>query len=420
MGVPLSLTAIQNYIVNSFFKPRLFIFLGLVLIIAIITLVLRIAYRKWAERYAYELTRNLAATASQLKEAERFGKFGSFTWNFAEGRGQWSEEMFHLFGLVPVRKPPTIDKLISLIHEQDRTEAAAVWQRAQTQPGIFSLSFRVVNPTTREIRHIRIEGVTKLNADHGPALIQGVARDSSKEVEIDREKSEFVSLASHQLKSPLASIALLADTLLVGTKGELQADQKRYVGDIKEITRQMMEMVNDLLSVSRIELGTMVVEPEEINAVEFAEFMIKEQYAFAKQKNVTVTLKAQKDLPRVFADKNLMRMILQNVLSNAIKYSNPDSTVVCDLSHGTSESIFIRVTDTGIGIPKDELDKIFEKLHRARNAKALVPDGTGLGLYLIKTIVDRVHGGITLESVEGKGTTVYVTIPAKWERSIQE
>jgi signal transduction histidine kinase len=182
----------------------------------------------------------------------------------------------------------------------------------------------------------------------------------------------------------------------------------------------MMRMVEDLLNVSRLELGKMAIAPEEFDIREFFSEILAELKPSAELKRITLSLNAHSELPKFFADKNLVHMILQNVLTNAIKYSKDGGTVDCELSHGSGDNAFIRVTDSGIGIPKDEQDKVFEKLHRASNAVANVPDGTGLGLYLIKTILERVHGGITLESTEGKGTSVYVTLPATWKKSTPE
>ena len=106
-------------------------------------------------------------------------------------------------------------------------------------------------------------------------------------------------------------------------------------------------------------------------------------------------------------------MVFQNLISNAIKYTPPRGSVECEISKGgvLRETFLIRVSDTGIGIPRDEQGRVFEKLHRATNAQVLVPNGTGLGLYMVKTIIDKAGGNITFESREGKGTTFYVSLP---------
>jgi signal transduction histidine kinase len=112
-------------------------------------------------------------------------------------------------------------------------------------------------------------------------------------------------------------------------------------------------------------------------------------------------------------------MVFQNLLSNAIKYTPNGGNVSISIARGsgTKDTVYVTIADTGIGIPKDEQDKVFEKMHRAKNAQASVPDGTGLGLYVVKTIVERVKGSITFDSIEGKGTTFHVMLPVRWQDS---
>jgi signal transduction histidine kinase len=271
------------------------------------------------------------------------------------------------------------------------------------------------------MRYMRFEGKSTIDV-HKAISIQGVAHDITREVEVDRAKSEFVSLASHQLKTPLTAIGWLAEGLLSGDKGSLNAEQKKYVENIHTTDRQMMAMVNDLLNVSRIELGTLQLRPEDIAVHAFAQSVVDEQKVVAEEKHVQLTLNFEDNLPTMHADKNLLRMIFQNLLSNAIKYTPEGGLVTFAIARGggTRDAIFLTVTDTGIGIPKDEQDKVFSKLHRAKNAQAKVPDGTGLGLYVIKTIIERIRGAITFESVENKGTTFFVTLPLIWEDSHAE
>jgi two-component system phosphate regulon sensor histidine kinase PhoR len=238
-------------------------------------------------------------------------------------------------------------------------------------------------------------------------------------MEIDRAKSEFVTLASHQLKTPLSSIRWLVEGLASGAAGALTPTQQKYLDGIQRSTQHMIAMINELLNVSRIELDKIATRIEEIDVTALAKDVIAEQQHDADAKAITLTLKSATDLPRIFADKNALRMIFQNLVSNAIKYTPQGGSVTCELSEtgAKNQSVFFSVTDTGIGIPADEQDRVFEKLHRARNAQALVADGTGLGLYIVKTIIEKAGGGISFESKEGRGTTFSVTIPMRWRES---
>lgn len=370
------------------------------------------------KRHVSQMLSRMQNMTMKLKEAEHLGHFGSFTWDRDTTNNFWSDEMFALFDMVPGQKPPTIEKVLSMILQEDRERASATMLRLQEVPGSFSLSFRLLTGSGI-IRYIRMEGKMVQGRDKKMQTIDGIAHDITKEVEIDRAKSEFVSLASHQLKTPLTAISWLTEALLAGDKGALNEEQRKYVENIHATDRSMMEMVNDLLNVSRIELGTLQLRPEDLDIVAFAQSVIDEQKPAADGKYIIVKFESEPDLPRMRVDLNLIRMVFQNLLSNAIKYTPAGGNVSISIVRGTTmrDTVFISVSDTGIGIPKDEIDKVFDKLHRAKNAQASVPDGTGLGLYVVKTIIERVKGTITLDSIEGKGTTFHVTLPVTWQDS---
>ena len=370
-----------------------------------------------AEDKLGKVIEKLNAATKSLSEAEKMGHFGSFTWNYEDSSSSfWSDEMYEIFGLIHRRTTPDPESFVTSAHEQDRASVKQEWDKARSKAGPFSLNFRVASRNSG-IRNVRVQGATMLDTEHKPWKIHGVAHDVTREAEIDRSKTEFVSLASHQLKTPLTSIRWLAEALNSGSLGPLLPAQKNYMENIQMSVQRMIDMVNDLLTVSRIELGKMARHIEELDAVEMAKNVIEEQRHDAETRELTLTFASASALPHVFADKISLRHVFQNLVSNAIKYTPAKGTVTVRLELGgvKTESLFLTVSDTGIGIPKKEYDNVFEKLHRASNAQALVPDGTGLGLYVVKTVIDKAGGGITFESVEGKGTTFYVTIPIHWK-----
>ncbi len=360
----------------------------------------------------------LAEVTKKLDEAEKIGNFGSFNWNFTDPSASfWSEEMYRLCGLVPRKKPPTIAAFIATAHEKDREDVQKTLETAQKQPGDFSCKFRTVAPSG-QVRYLHVQGVTALTDKKQPRLIRGVAHDITLEKEVDRAKSEFVSLASHQLKTPLSAIKWATEALLTGAVGTLSAEQTDYMSKILKENQRMIDMVNNLLNVSRIELGTFSTQREELNLRELANGVIDEQKHMADEKRVTILLSCPANMPSMWADKTLVRMVFQNLISNSIKYTPNGGKVECEISidGGRIDSLLLRVADTGIGIPKEEQGRVFERLHRATNAQALVPDGTGLGLYLVKMILDHAGGVITFESTEGEGTTFYASLPLEWKQ----
>lgn len=237
-----------------------------------------------------------------------------------------------------------------------------------------------------------------------------VFRDITKEQEVDRAKSEFVSLASHQLRTPLSTVSWYAEMLLDGDAGKLNIEQRKYIEQIYESNHRMIDLVNSLLNVSRIELGTFEIRPEKINLAETADSILAELRQQINQRGVRIIKKYEQDLPAVKADHNLARVVLQNLLSNAVKYTSEKGFVEIEM-FSRGKDVLVRVADNGCGIPKNQQEKIFTKLFRADNVKELVTDGNGLGLYIVKSIIEQSGGKIWFESEEGRGTTFYVSFP---------
>ena len=249
-----------------------------------------------------------------------------------------------------------------------------------------------------------------------------VFRDVAKERAIDKAKTEFVSLASHQLRTPLTSINWYTEMLLSGDAGKLKKEQKDYLEEIYEGNQNMLNLVNSLLNVSRVDLGTFMIEPQSTDIVEMCKNVIKEMKPTLTQKKQKVSEKFQKKFPKIDVDTNLMRIVFQNYLSNAAKYTPEKGKITIGITEVKAgkefktktmrmDSFVFYVSDTGYGIPEEQQDKIFSKLFRADNVRAMQAEGTGLGLYIIKSIIESSKGSVWFESKEGKGSTFYAALP---------
>ena len=179
---------------------------------------------------------------------------------------------------------------------------------------------------------------------------------------------------------------------------------------IYRTTHKMIRLVNDFLNVSRIELGTFHADPEPVNLAEIANSTIDELGAMIKEKRVRINQNYEERIPIINADPHHMRMIFQNLLTNAVKYSETEGEIWVEII-AEQQRVIIKVIDTGCGIPKAQQSKIFTKLFRADNVKGQDTEGTGLGLYIVKSIVTKSNGEIWFESEEGKGSTFYIAIP---------
>lgn len=237
----------------------------------------------------------------------------------------------------------------------------------------------------------------------------GLERDITKEKQIDKAKTEFVSLASHQLRTPLTAINWYTEMLLNGDAGKVSATQKNYLDEIYSGNQRMVTLVNMLLNVSRLELGTFTVEPQPTALSELADDVLKELKPQIIKKKIKITRQYQPTVPVMNIDPKLTRIIFQNLLSNSVKYTPAKGVITVKLAL-TAQAVRITVQDTGYGIPAMAQDKIFTKLFRADNARIKDTDGTGLGLYIVKSIVEQAGGRIWFESVENRGTTFYVDL----------
>ncbi len=235
-----------------------------------------------------------------------------------------------------------------------------------------------------------------------------VFSDITKEKEVDKMKSEFISITSHQLRTPLSSMKWFLEMLVNGDIGPLEEKQKSVITDIYNSNERIIMLVNDLLDVSRMESGKVMLEPTPTNLIEFFKSMLPEvSQNFTKRKQ-TFEFEKPDALPRIAIDPRLIWQAISNLLTNASKYTPDGGHVTLKLSL-ESRAILIQVVDNGYGVPEFQKDRIFEKFFRADNTAK--QEGTGLGLYIVKEIIEASGGMIWFESMEGKGSTFSITLP---------
>ena len=229
---------------------------------------------------------------------------------------------------------------------------------------------------------------------------------------LDKAKGDFVSLASHQLRTPLTSVKWYAEELLEPGLHLSKAKQKQYLGQLHASNERMIELVNALLTVSKIDVGKLPAKAEPVELHEALEQVITDLATRLRDKDIELVKKVDAKLAPVVIDRAWMRLILQDLLSNAIKYSHPKQQVEISIQQ-QPEHILIQVTDNGFGIPAAQQGKIFTKFFRADNAQKQGSDGSGLGMYITKAMVERAGGTIWFESHENQGTSFYVKLPVK-------
>lgn len=228
--------------------------------------------------------------------------------------------------------------------------------------------------------------------------------------EARKNLEEFSSLATHELRTPIAAMKGYLSLIGADKKAKLDDDQRKYLSQANHANERLLTLVNAMLDVSRIELGTLAIEPVSLSLIDATEEVLAELAAKISERGQRVVKNFDMSLKKIPLDPSLTHAIVINLISNAVKYT-PDKGTITVTIKSEDDHVFMSVADTGFGIPKDQQPRIFEKLFRADNARAQIPEGTGLGLYLVKSILDETGGKIWFTSEESKGTTFSFTIP---------
>jgi PAS domain S-box-containing protein len=233
--------------------------------------------------------------------------------------------------------------------------------------------------------------------------------DIHEQKELDRMKTEFLSLASHQLRAPLSNLKWYIDFLLKRRSKELSSEIQGYLQKMYRRNQDMIELVNTLLNLSRIEMGRLQVQKERTDIGGLIESVVEELQPEADDKQLTLDTNLTGEL-HFETDPRLVRIIIQNLLSNALRYT-PIGGSVFVRAEASQTLMRIEVKDTGVGIPPEEQSRIFSKLYRATNAKEVEANGNGIGLYMCKSLAEGLGGTISFTSKLNEGTSFVVELP---------
>jgi len=239
-----------------------------------------------------------------------------------------------------------------------------------------------------------------------------ITRSFERLAEASRMKSEFINIVSHQLRSPLSNLRWAIELLMSGRLGKIEEKQTEYFRILKENSGRMRELVSDLLIISRIETTTLPLKKKEISLEDLIKKLISEFEPFTQASNVEIEFKSEENLPKILADPSQIHLVVENLLDNAIRYIKNNGKVKMLLSR-RGQNLYFEIEDNGVGIPREDQKYIFQKFFRSENVLKYQTQGSGLGLYISKAIVERSGGKIGFKSQEGIGSTFWFTLPIK-------
>lgn len=273
--------------------------------------------------------------------------------------------------------------------------------------GAIGASYFIANTRTNDptLVSLIVIGVTGMLL-----IISFVITNSFERIaDASRMKTEFISIVSHQLRAPLTNLRFSLD-LLSSEKTTQEASE--YYSILKENTTRMGDLIDNLLTVSRIETGKFPLRKERVSLESITKRLIQKFKPFIKASNVEVLLKEEKDLPNTIADSLWIEQVIENLLDNAVKYTPGGGKVEIKIGKRKGK-LFFSIKDSGVGIPKQEQKFIFSKFFRSKNALKKQTHGSGLGLHIVKKILELSGGKIWFKSKENKGTTFFFTLPIK-------
>lgn len=345
-----------------------------------------------------------------LEEAQALTHLGSWEWDIATDTISWSDELYRIYGMKPQEREIGFVEFIELIHPEDREQVQRTITAAFQSGAPFELEHRIILPST-SIRILKGMGKTITNESGAPIRMLGTSQDITHARQLDEAKDEFLSLVSHQLRTPLTIIRIHGNILEEGIAGPLHPIHENHIRTMTSASIRLIGLVDDILSISRLTLDRIKVSTQSADPNTLIAACLEEVTPFMKAKDVTVSFTPDTSLGLIPIDTVIFGEVLRNLVTNAIRYSKKsNATVLVQFTRQNNEYL-LRVEDNGIGIPETDQPYVFDRFYRANNATLVDSEGSGLGLYIVKLFIEAVGGTVRFESSEGKGTTFLVSLP---------
>lgn len=349
----------------------------------------------------------LKISEERYRAAMQSANMAAWDWDIANDKIIWNDQHFLVLGLEPDTTPKSTSFFFNFVHPEDTQLVTDELRNAVSKTGTYRAEFRIKRADNNKTSWMRGYGrVVARDADKATRMV-GVMYDITENKIVEQQKDEFIAIASHELKTPVTSIKVFAEILQ--EQFEL-ANDTQNVNLLKKLNGQidrLTDLISDLLDSTKIAEGRLELKREKIDLNALIKEMSEEVQRTIKKHSIVLKLD---DLPEVTADSERIGQVLNNLLTNAVKYS-PKGGDITIVSQKFDKYIRVSVSDEGIGVAKDARSRIFEKFFRITNPSMQPYPGMGLGLYISAGIIERHGGTVAVESDEGKGSSFSFTLP---------
>lgn len=370
----------------------------------------------------------LRESEAHLLQAQRIAKLGSWELTISDGSLHWSDQIYDIFEINKIQFANSFESFVERVHPEDRDDLLRAQHAAVTGHARLDFEHRIITPDGRE-KVVMEQADLKLDDAGQPWKLSGIVLDITdrKRMELERErrhraeaadrvKSAFLATMSHELRTPLNSIIGFTGIILQGLAGPLTSEQQKQLGMVRGSARHLLSLVNDVLDISKIESGQLVIAHDPFNPRKSIEKVAGLVAPLAESKQLDFALDVAPVLNYAVGDERRFEQILWNLLSNAIKFTERgrvtlSAGIVSDASPFGSPLLSASVSDTGVGIKTEDLATLFQPFRQLDSGLARRHEGTGLGLAISRRLAEMMGGEIRAESVWGQGSAFHVTLP---------
>jgi len=377
-----------------------------------------IHYKSELEQLVKQRTLQLSESEERLKISQQIARVGTWDWDITNNNVIWSEELFDLLEEDPQHCKPSFESLLKKVHSEDRDDVKQQITHALENNLSYRIEYRLTTPNSNT-RYVCEKGRIDRNDQRQPIRLIGVIVDITEQKKLEQMKDEFISVISHELRTPVTSIRG-AMGLIAGRALDLNSPQASSLVDIAlRNCERLVGLVNDLLDMEKLTAGKMKLNLETHEIAQLVASSVQENQPFAEHYQVTYIVENPCYPGSAKIDAIRFMQIMANLLSNAAKFSPADSVVTIRVLKN-HDRIRVAVEDHGLGIPEKFHCKIFEKFQQADSSSTRQKGGTGLGLSICKALVERMDGHIDFQTEVNKGTTFFFDLTEVKDEQINE